>query len=84
MTGRRRSNVVEARADLILGDELAAQAYAVHFEAQMHRGTVRKVLCISCLARAGASLARLCFLGFGDPLPPSSITRRMSSQRGHE
>jgi hypothetical protein len=67
MTARRRNNLVEARADLILGGTLTAKEYAVHFEAQMHRG---KVLYISYLVRAGASLVRLCYLGFGDPAPP--------------
>jgi hypothetical protein len=62
---------LEAGADLILGGEVAAEAYAVHFEAQMYRGKVRKALYVSYLhfARAGASLARLAYLGFGD-LPP--------------
>jgi hypothetical protein len=76
MTGRRRNNLVESRADLILGDELAAEEYAVHFEAQMHRGEVRKVLYISYLARAGAFLVRLCYLGFGDPAPPPAALPR--------
>ena len=72
MTGRRRNNLVEARADLILGGELTAEAYVVHFEAQMHRGKVRKALYVSYLhfARAGVSQAALAYLGFGDPLPP--------------
>ncbi len=70
MSGRRRNNLVAARADLILGGELTAEAYAVHFEAQMNRGQVRKALYLSYLARAGAALARLSYLGFGDPLAP--------------
>ncbi len=72
MTGRQRNNFVEARADLILGGEVAAETYAVHFEAQMHRGKIRKALYVSYLhfACAGASLAGLAYLGFGDPLPP--------------
>ncbi|HTZ27813.1 MAG TPA: hypothetical protein VMC83_27690 [Streptosporangiaceae bacterium] len=52
MTGRRRISLVEARADLILGGEPTAEAYAAHFEAQMRRGAVRKVLCIGYLARS--------------------------------
>jgi hypothetical protein len=36
--------LVEAGADLIWGGELTAEAHAVHFEAQMHRGRVRKAL----------------------------------------
>jgi hypothetical protein len=72
MTGRRRDNLVAERADLILGGKPTAEAYAVHFEAQMYRGKLREALYVSYLhfARAGASLARLCYLGFGEPLPP--------------
>ena len=63
MTRRQRNNVVEARAALILGGEFTIEEYAVHFETQMHRGIVRKILSNSYLyfARAGAIL-----LGF-DP-----------------
>jgi hypothetical protein len=58
MAGRRR-NLVEAGADLVWRGELTGEAYAVHFEAQMHRGRVRKAPYVSYLhfARAGASLA---------------------------
>jgi hypothetical protein len=58
MTRRQRNNVVEARADLILGGEFTIEEYAVHFETQMHRGIVRKILSNSYLyfARAGAIL----------------------------
>jgi hypothetical protein len=44
MTGRRRSEVVEARADLILSAEPSAEAYVAHFEAQMRRGRIRRLL----------------------------------------
>jgi hypothetical protein len=44
MTGRRRTEVVEARADLILSGEASADEYAVHFEAQMRRGATRRLL----------------------------------------
>jgi hypothetical protein len=56
MNGRRDTELVEARADLILVDELSAKAYGLHFETQMRRGRIRRLLCASCLhfARAGA------------------------------
>jgi hypothetical protein len=41
---RQRNKLVEVRADLILAHEVTVEAYAVHFEAQMHRGKVRKLL----------------------------------------
>jgi hypothetical protein len=44
MTGRQRSEVVEAHADLILDDEPSVKAYAAHFETQMHLGKVRRLL----------------------------------------
>jgi hypothetical protein len=44
MTGRQRSKVVEAHADLILADEPSVEAYAAYFETQMHRGKVQAVL----------------------------------------
>jgi hypothetical protein len=58
MTRRQRNNLVEARTDLILGGEFTIEEYAVHFETQMHRGAVRKILYNSYLhlARAGAVL----------------------------
>jgi hypothetical protein len=59
MTGRRRTQLAEQRADLILASEPGLHAYAVHFEAQMRRGTIRRVLYASYLhfACAGAILA---------------------------
>jgi len=42
MTGRRRSELVEARADLILSDQARAEAYASHFETQMRHSTIRR------------------------------------------
>jgi hypothetical protein len=61
MTGRQRSKVVEAHADLILADEPSAEAYAAYFETQMHRGKVRRLLLTSYLwfARAGTVLTGL-------------------------
>ena len=44
MTGWRRNALVEARADLILSDQAATEAYAFHFEAQMRHGTIRHLL----------------------------------------
>jgi hypothetical protein len=65
MTGRQRNRVVEARADLILGDEHSAEAYAAHFETQMHGGKVRRLLYLSYqwFARTGTYLAGL---GYAD------------------
>jgi hypothetical protein len=59
MTRRQRSKMVESRADLILADEPSAEAYAAYFETQMHRGTVRRLLCTGYLwfARAGTILS---------------------------
>ena len=37
MTSMQRNKLVEARADLILADDIASKAYLVHFEAQIHR-----------------------------------------------
>jgi hypothetical protein len=49
----------ETRADLILADELSIEAYRRHFETQVHRGRIRRLLHASYLhlARAGAGLA---------------------------
>jgi hypothetical protein len=56
---RQRNKVVEARADLILGGELTAEAYVAHFETQMRRIKLRRLLYISYVhfARACAPLA---------------------------
>jgi hypothetical protein len=56
MNGRRDTELVEARADLILVDKLSAKAYGLHFETQMRRGRIRRLLYAGCLhfARAGA------------------------------
>jgi hypothetical protein len=61
MTGRQRSKVVEAHADLILADETSVEAYAAYFETQMHSGKVRRLLFISYpwLARAFTVLTGL-------------------------
>jgi hypothetical protein len=52
---------VEERADLILASDLGVHAYAVHFEAQMRRGRIRRLLYASYVfwARAGTILAGL-------------------------
>jgi hypothetical protein len=44
---RQRNKVVEARADLILGGELTAEAYVAHFETQMRRIKLRRLLYVS-------------------------------------
>ena len=56
MIHRDRNKLVEVRADLIFADEVATEAYAAHFETQMHRSMVRKLLYSSYLqfARTGA------------------------------
>jgi hypothetical protein len=69
MIGRQRNRLVEERADLILADEVTAAAYAVHFEAQMHRSKVRKLLHTSYLqfARNGAAMFNLTAIGMSWP-----------------
>ena len=64
MIHRHRDELVEARTHLILADELAAAAYADHFEAQMRLGKVRKSLSrLRVLRRTGkVLLAILAFL----------------------
>ena len=61
MTRRQRNIAVEARADLILADELLVEAYAAHFDTQMRRGKVRRLLYIGYVwfARAVRLLTRL-------------------------
>jgi hypothetical protein len=66
MTRRQRSVAVEARADLILADKPSAKAYATHFEAQMHRGKVRRLLVTSYLWFVRASPA---LIGLGHARP---------------
>ena len=58
MNGKRDTELIEARADLILVDELSAKAYGLNFESQMRRGRIRRLLYASCLhlAHAGAGL----------------------------
>jgi hypothetical protein len=58
MTRRQRSELVAVRAELILADEPTVQAYMLHFEAQLHRAQVRRLLyvCYVHFARAGAIL----------------------------
>jgi hypothetical protein len=56
MIRRQRNKLVEVRADLILADEVSSEAYVIHFESQMRRSKVRKLLYTSFLqfARSGA------------------------------
>ena len=58
MNGKENSDSAEARADLILGDDLSAKEYARHFEAQLRAAWIRRLLWAGCvhLARAGARL----------------------------
>ena len=58
MIRRQRNILVEVCADLILTDEVTAEAYAIHFDSQMHRSKVRKLLYTSFLqfASSGAML----------------------------
>jgi len=67
MIRRQRNQLVEVRADLILADEVTAAAYAVHFEAQMHRRRARKLLNTSCLkfTRNGVAMFNLTAIGMG-------------------
>lgn len=60
MTGRRRTQIVEERADLILANKLDEDAYSAHFEAQMRRGKIRRRLLYASyvyFVQAGAILA---------------------------
>jgi hypothetical protein len=58
MTSIQRKKLVQARADLILADEIASEAYLVHFEAQIHRSKLRKFFKASYVqfARTGVAL----------------------------
>jgi hypothetical protein len=58
MTSEQRKKLVEARADLILADKFASEAYLAHFEAQIHRSKLRKLFNTSYtkFARSGVAL----------------------------
>lgn len=49
MDGRRRMQMVAEHADLILASEPTIHTWAVHFEAQMRRGKIRRLLCAGYL-----------------------------------
>jgi hypothetical protein len=70
MIRRQRNKLVEVRADLILADEVATEAYAMYFEAQMHRSKMRKLLYTTYLelARTGAAMFSLNPIGIWWPL----------------
>jgi hypothetical protein len=70
MTHRQRNIAVEARADLILTDERSVDAYAAYFEAQMHRGKVRRLLWAV-------------YLRFARAAPPQGIFRWWRTRTGH-
>jgi hypothetical protein len=61
MTRRQRSQLVAVRTDSIWADESTVQAYMLHFEAQLRRGKLRRLLYVSYIhfARAGAMLSGL-------------------------
>jgi hypothetical protein len=44
MIREQRNKIVEMRADLILTDAIAVEAYAVHFESQVRRSKALKLL----------------------------------------
>jgi hypothetical protein len=44
MTGRRRTQLAEQRADLILASEPGLHAYMGHLQAQIHRGKIRRLV----------------------------------------
>ncbi len=61
MADRRCTQLVEERAALILASQFSVHAYMVQFEAQMRRGTIRRLLYAVYLhlAVSGAILADL-------------------------
>ena len=66
MIRRRRDELVEARADLVLADELAAAVYADHFEAQMHPGRAGRLpFPARVLRRTGEVLQAILVFLFG-------------------
>jgi hypothetical protein len=67
MIRRQRNRLVEVRADLILANDAAVAAYAVHFEAQMHRSVARKLLTANYLrfARRSVAMFNLTAMGMG-------------------
>jgi len=44
VTRRQRSELVAVRAEFILADEPTVRAYTLHFEAQLYRSKVRRLL----------------------------------------
>jgi hypothetical protein len=56
MTRRQRSQLVAVRAEFILADEPAVQAYMLHFEAQLRRGKLRRLLSASYIHFARAAM----------------------------
>jgi hypothetical protein len=61
MTGKRHTQLVKEHADLILSSEPDIHAYMIHFEAQLRRNKIRRLLYASYLEfiRAGEVLAGL-------------------------
>jgi hypothetical protein len=58
MTGRQRMQLVEERADLILASKPDEHEFVVHFESQMRRGKIRRLL-YTHFVRTGAIYAGL-------------------------
>jgi hypothetical protein len=61
MARGQHGKLVKERADRILDSALTARAYAIHFETQLRRGRIRRLLYIGYLqfSRAGALAAGL-------------------------
>jgi hypothetical protein len=61
MTRGQHDKLAKERAARILDSELTARSYAIHFETQLRRGRLRRLLYIGYLnfSRAGAIAAGL-------------------------
>jgi hypothetical protein len=59
MTRSQRTKLVESRADLILAGASATEDYALHFDTQLRRSLVHRILYHAYLyfARSGAVLS---------------------------
>lgn len=58
MTRRQRNELVQTRAELILVDALAAEAFVQNFEAQLRQGRLRRRLSRLWHPRRGAHAAK--------------------------
>jgi hypothetical protein len=61
MTRRQRDQLVAVRTEFILADEPAVRAYMLHFESQLRRGKLRRLLYAGYLhfLKGSATLADL-------------------------